>query len=139
MPGGLASPIAGYVAFSAVKLGGYSLAAWRLNRKYPDSKHNFALVGAARTGIGMVMGTALVFLAWQFIVFGGMIGVGAYFLGLIPVRLFEWWLLILLFYDRHRQTKPKDWHYARLGTAWSFLLDVPALVGLFATGGFWIC
>jgi hypothetical protein len=139
MPGGLANPIAGYAAFTAVKLGGYSLAAVALNRKYPEAKHNFALVGATRTGIGMAVGFVLISLAWPLVVFGGPVGVAAYFAGLIPARLFEWWLLILIFYDRARQTKQKDWRYAGAGTAWSFLLDVPALVGLFATGGFWIC
>ena len=139
MPGGLANPIEGYLVFSAVKFGGYSLAAVALNRKYPESRHNVALVGAARTGIGMTVGTLLVLFAWPLVVFGGWWGVIAYFGGLIPARIFEWWLLILIFYDRGLKTKPKNWRYAGLGTAWSFLLDIPALVGLFSTGGFWIC
>jgi hypothetical protein len=139
MPGGLSNPIGGYLAFSAIKLGGYSLAAWQLNRKYPDSKRNFAVVGVTRTAIGMVFGAVLAFLVWPLVVFAGMWVVPVYFLCLIPVRLLEWWIVILLFYDRRTQTKAKDWRYVGLGTAWSFALDIPALIGLIATAGFWIC
>jgi hypothetical protein len=40
MPGGFEDPVQGYLAFGAVKLAGYSLAAWRLNRSYPQAGAN---------------------------------------------------------------------------------------------------
>ena len=138
MPGGLTNPITGYVAFGAVKFGGYTLAAWRLNHSYPTEVRNVAAVGGTRTGIGMVIGTVLGFFVLP-LVLTGELGFVAYYLLLIPVRLFEWWMILLIFYDRRLQTRAKDWRNASLGTVWSYVLDVPALIGLLATGGMWIC
>lgn len=136
MPGGLSNPVQGYLALGAVKLAGYSLAGWYLNRRYPAATAHFAVVGIARTVIGVVFGAALGLL--PLFLFGTW-GILVYIFGLIPVRLVEWWIIIRLFYDRSMQMKRKDWRYAGLGTAWSFALDIPALVGFVATGGFWIC
>ena len=138
MPGGLTNPIAGYVAFGAVKFGGYTLAAWRLNHSYPTQPRNVAAVGGTRTVIGMIIGTVIGFLLFP-LFFVGELGFIIYYLLFIPVRLFEWWLVLLLFYDRQLQTRPKDWRNAGLGTVWSYVLDAPALIGLLATGGLWIC
>ena len=88
MPGGLTNPVTGYVAFSAVKFGGYTLAAWRLNRSYPDHPWNVADIGAARTGIGMVLGTLLGLFLFP-LVLPGELGFVAYYVGFIPVRLLE--------------------------------------------------
>lgn len=138
MPGGLENPLAGYVAFSAVKFGGYTFAAWRLNRTYPDHTRNVVGVGAARTVIGMAFGTLLTMLLFP-LVFISSPGLVIGYLAFIPVRLLEWWLIIFIFYDRSLQTRGKDWSNAGLGTAWSYVLDAPAIIGLVATGGFWIC
>ena len=138
MPGGLANPLTGYVAFSAVKFGGYTFAVWRLNRSYPDHTHNVVAVGATRTGIGMLFGTLLTMLLFP-LVFIGSRGLLLGYLVFVPVRLLEWWLIILIFYDRRLVTRAKDWRCAGLGTVWSFVLDAPAIIGLVATGGFWIC
>ncbi len=139
MPGGITGPVQGYLAFSAVKLAGYSLAGWYLNRRYANATAHFAVVGISRTVIGMVFGTALALVAYFPLVMVGSVGILIYIFGLIPVRLIEWWIIILIFYDRTRQSMPKDWRYAALGTAWSFALDIPALIGVLATAGFWIC
>jgi hypothetical protein len=138
VPGGLSNPVQGYLAFSAVKLAGYSLAGWYLNRRYSNATTHFALVGIARTVIGMIFGAALGFVVFFPLALGGM-GILAYIFGLIPMRLIEWWILILIFYDRSMQSMSKDWRHAALGTVWSFVLDIPALIGLIATAGFWIC
>lgn len=138
MPGGLSSPVQGYLAFSAVKLAGYSLAGWYLNRRYSNATAHFALVGITRTVVGMIFGAALGLLAFPLVLYGGL-GILVYVAGLVPIRLLEWWIVIRLFYDRSMLTKQKDWRYAGLGTAWSFALDIPALIGFVATGGFWIC
>ncbi|MCM3874618.1 MAG: hypothetical protein ND895_28320 [Pyrinomonadaceae bacterium] len=138
MPGGLSSSVNGYLVFGAVKLAGYSLAGWHLNRSYSGASANFAVVGVTRTIIGMLFGAGLALLAFPFVMFGGL-GILIYIVGLVPVRLTEWWIIIWLFYDRSMMTKQKDWQYVGLGTAWSFGLDIPALIGFVATGGFWIC
>jgi hypothetical protein len=33
----------------------------------------------------------------------------------------------------------KGWRAVVLGTIWSYALDAPAIAGLLAVGGFWIC
>lgn len=138
MPGGLSSSVNGYLVFGAVKLAGYSLAGWYLNRSYSGETASFAVVGITRTVIGMLFGAGLALLAFPFVMFGGL-GILIYIVGLVPVRLVEWWIIIWLFYDRSMMTKQRDWQYVGLGTAWSFTLDIPALIGFVATGGFWIC
>ena len=138
MPGGLSSSVNGYLVFGAVKLAGYSLAGWYLNRSYSGATASFAVIGITRTVIGMLFGAGLALLAFPFVMFGGL-GILIYLVGLTPVRLIEWWIIVLLFYDRSVMTKQKDWLNVGLGTAWSFALDIPALIGFVATGGFWIC
>ena len=138
MPGGLENPLAGYVAFSAVKFGGYTFAAWRLNRSYSERTRNAVAVGATRTGIGMAFGTVLTLLLFPLIFYNGP-GLVVGYLVFVPVRLLEWWLIILIFYDRQLETRAKDLRCAGIGTLWSYILDAPAIIGLLATGGFWIC
>ena len=138
MPGGLENPLVGYAAFTAVKLGGYTLAAWKLNRTYSDHARNVLAVGATRTGIGMAFGYLMAMLLLLLLFIGTPALVLGYLL-FIPVRLLEWWLIIFIFYDRELQTRAKDWRMVGLGTIWSFVLDAPAIIGLVATGGFWIC
>lgn len=139
MPGGLSDPVTGYLAFSAVKFGGYTLAALALNKSYSEKARNVFAVGGARTGIGMAFGAALAILLFSFLALLGPLGFVAYYVAFIPVRLIEWWIIILIFYDREIQTRAKDWRNAGIGTVWSYILDVPALVGLLATGGLSIC
>ena len=138
MPAGIDNPAVGYLTFCAVKFAGYSLAARFLSHSYKRTDRNASVVGGARTLIGMAAGFAY-YKAMDLIpaVIGN--SYTAYLAGLIPVRLAEWWLLLWLFYDRQFQQKPKDWKMVILGTFWSFLLDVPAVIGLIATGGLWVC
>jgi hypothetical protein len=141
MPGGFSDPVQGYLAFGAVKFAGYSLAAWRMNHSYPEPRANVGLVGLSRTIIGMVFGAGLGLVVVPLILLSdiGAPGFVISYLLLVPVRLLEWWILILIFYDRQMKMRSKDWGWAGLGTGWSFVLDIPALVGFFVTGGLWIC
>lgn len=63
-----------------------------------------------------------------------------YLVGLIPVRVLEWWIVIKGFYSSDR---PLEWAELKrpilLGVITSFLLDVPALTGLVYAADFWIC
>lgn len=141
MPAGLTNPVLGYAGFAAVKLAGYSLAGWYLSRSYGRPDIGAFRVGATRTLIGMAAG-ALYFGLWM------TAGAPAarsetatfwYLAGLLPIRLAEWWLLIWVFYDRQFKQPAKGWRAVLLGTTWSYLLDAPAVAGLLAVGGFWIC
>ena len=138
MPGGMSEPIPGGLAFTGIKFVGYSLAGLYLNKSYPDSTAIFLTVGITRTIIGIVFGTILAMFSFPFVFVSG-IGLVIYVVGLIPVRLLEWFLIIRFFYDKNLEDKRKMWWNMFLGTVWSFLLDIPALIGLFVIGDFWIC
>jgi hypothetical protein len=135
MPAGTENPILGPVAFLAIKVVGYTAAAVAISKAYGRKDLNPFVVGAARTAIGLVFGVLAVLLL-------GLIGKagGAIFLiGLIPIRIVEWWLLIWTFYDRQLANRRLGWKVAILGTVWSFILDIPSIAGLIIVGGFWIC
>jgi len=136
MPGGLTfDSTQSYIVFGAIKFVGYSLAARYLKTSYPDSNANVLLVGLTRTLIGMFFGAIV-----------GMIGFWAFevaflvfLLGLLPVRILEWWILLRIFFDRKDEDKRKLGNNIALGVVWSFVLDIPAIFGFIVTGGFWIC
>jgi hypothetical protein len=62
-----------------------------------------------------------------------------FLLGLIPVRILEWLLLLRIFFLRQTDDKAKLLKNVALGVLWSFILDIPAIFGFIVTGGFWIC
>jgi hypothetical protein len=138
MPGG-PLPI-GIAAFTAVKFAGYTVAAIQLKRSYKIERPSALAIGGARTavgiGVGVVYATAIGALL-------ALLGFGSwplFFLGLVPVRLAEWLLIIWAFFENPIKDSARAFKYSAAGTAWSFLLDVPALVALFyIPGGFWIC
>jgi hypothetical protein len=138
MPGGMSEPLWGGLAFTSIKFVGYSLAGLYLNKSYPNATPNFLTVGATRTIIGIFFGTILAMFSFPFVFVGG-VGLLIYIVGLIPVRLFEWFLIIRFFYDQNLEDRPKMWRSIIFGTVWSFLLDIPSLIGLFVIGKFWIC
>lgn len=139
MPGGLVGePLQGILTFTGIKFAGYCLAGIYLNRSYPDSKVNFLTVGTVRTIIGIIFGTVLAMISFPFVFVGG-IGFLIYFFGLIPVRMLEWFVIIKVFYDEDLSDRPKMWRNLGLGTAWSFILDIPAVVGFTLLVDFWIC
>lgn len=160
MPGmGLDNPAVGYCTFAGVKLVGYTVAAAGLARiyraasrreppavprLYPRSAAGVLGVGAARTAIGLAVGALYVGL-W--FLYGSVVakhGGGGptmpvlYLLGLLPVRLCEWWAVLWIFFDRDLRGR-KGWLCAAGGTLASYALDVPAMFGLLATGGFSVC
>jgi hypothetical protein len=140
VPGGISDPVAGYATFAIVKFVGYCAAAFALGRAYPRPTANAALAGLTRTIIGLVVGVAYGTVVGLLLVeYVGAAALAVFLVGLIPVRLAEWWLLIWLYYDRQLANARKGWWFSGAGTAWSFVLDVPALVGAIATAGMWIC
>src|SRR5438552_3124480 len=99
MPAGISNPVVGYIAFCAVKFAGYSLAARVISQTYQRRDRKAFTVGGVRTLIGMAVGAAC-FGIWSCIPGAADAGGVGYLLGLIPVRIAEWWLLLWLFYDR---------------------------------------
>jgi hypothetical protein len=138
MPGGIAEPF-GILAFPAIKAVGYTAFALYLNRIFPNKPRNILAVGVSRMLIGLAFGTVLAAVSFPFVFYGG-IGVVIYLVGLIPVRILEWLIIIKAFYGKD---PPLTWSDLRvpifLGVVTSFLLDVPALAGLVYAANFWIC
>jgi hypothetical protein len=147
MPAGITNPGLGYASFCLVKFAGYSLAAHYISRSYGRADLSAWRVGGTRTLIGMAAGAGY-FGAWWAAQLGylGPLSRGGqpfssywYLIGLLPVRVVEWWLLIWLFYDRDLAQRAKGWRTVALGTAWSYALDAPAIAGFIATAGVWVC
>jgi len=136
MPGGITfDGTTSYIAFTAIKLVGYSWFGWYLDRLYSKSGLNFVLVGVSRTLLGMLFGAAVGLLG--LITFE--LAMPFFLFGLLPVRIIEWWIILRVYYDRKGQDKERMRKYVGQGLAWSFVLDIPAIFGFLATGGLWIC
>ncbi len=140
MPGG-PTPL-GFAYFVGVKFVGYTVAAHWLRHSYPETKTGAAVIGAARTGIGVGAGllygglwiyalSKIDYEDWVFV---------AYFAGLLPIRIAEWTWLLHLFFDKNITNKRKAILCVIGGIVWSFCLD---WVGVFAAfvvpGGAWVC
>ena len=119
--------IIGYIVFCMVKFVGYSFAGLLLSESYRRSDRNSWAVGGTRTLIGMGASAAYYGLFNLLSIPEGALP----WIGLIPVRLAEWWLLLWMFYDRPLQQRPKGWRCVSFGTFWSYLLDLPAIVATF--------
>lgn len=133
MPAGIEHPVIGSLVFTAVKLGGYAWAGHMLNQRSELSVSPLR-VGIARTLIGIAFGAAV----WGFtgLVDSSALTSAAYVVLLAPLRFLEWWLLVRWMYGPGLRLSAKA--YVLL-VCLSYLLDVPAVLGLFVTGGFWIC
>ena len=140
MPAGLSNPVGGYLAFCTIKAVGYTAAAAVISRTYnvppiylairrvkrqSDPAAKAFVVGPVRTLIGMATGA--LFFAANRLADASQIAPEALMvfavLGLITARLFEWWLLVWLFYDRDLLSPRHDWLVVVLGTVWSFVLE----------------
>jgi hypothetical protein len=127
----------GVVAFSTIKLLGYSAAGLYLNRKEGLSTPNPFAFGAARAVLGIAVGTAYGFGLSRLDITSTEF---AFYPGLIPIRLLEWLLVLWLFYRETPAYHDRKFGYAVRGIGWSYLLDVPAIIAAFIIpGGFWIC
>jgi hypothetical protein len=111
-------------------------AASFITRRIPDSSVSPWLVGGVRTFIGLGAGIGAAYLASQFGILPSEVG---FYALLAPIRICEWLILLWLFFHH-------DWDWSRslklaaLGTVWSYVLDIPAIMAVFAIpGGAWIC
>ena len=138
MPAG-PSPL-GFAYFVGVKCVGYIAAAYVIRKFYPDTESGPVKIGLARTAIGVGVGLAYgglwILLAHNL---AGQNDLG-YLIGLLPVRLGEWLLLLHLFFDRGLKERPKALKAALGGSIWSFCLDAIGIAAAFVIpGGFWVC
>ena len=136
MPATLEVSATGYLTFAAVKFAGYSLFGLVLSRGYSVKRSVWA-VGGARTLLGMAVGSAYFGLWYAFSKMD--IGRAPYVIGLVPIRCAEWWLLLWWFYDRALAKPRLGWNMVLLGTIWSYICDLPAILGYLLTGGLSVC
>ncbi len=127
----------GLVYFAAVKLAGYTAAAIVLKRRFPESTAPPWLVGVVRTVIGLAAGFGAVFTAEHLGILRSEVG---FYALLAPIRMCEWLFLLALFFRRPKWEWTQSLKMAALGTLWSYVLDVPAVLAVFSLpGGAWIC
>lgn len=136
---------AGFLYFVGVKFAGYSGCAHLLRAKLYDDLESGGTtrtlkIGGARTGIGIVAGIAYGFLALSTGWFRGNAGAGLYLLGLLPVRIAEWWLLLWLFFGKQIRDDGNLFWGVTIGIAVSYVLDAIGIAAAFVLpGGMWVC
>jgi hypothetical protein len=127
----------GLVYFVGVKLAGYSAAGYQLNRLIVSPHPRPIVFGVARTALGLAAGISFGLLALKF-------GLGksepVFYVALLPIRVGEWLLILWYFYRRANLSRRRQLGFAAAGTAWSYVLDLPAVFAVFAIpGGAWVC
>ena len=126
----------GLAYFAAVKLVGYTAAASFIRRRIPGSSASPWLVGGVRTVIGLAAGIGAAYVASQLGILRSEVG---FYTLLAPIRICEWLILLGLFFRRDWDW-PRSLKLAALGTVWSYILDIPAIMAVFVIpGGAWIC
>jgi hypothetical protein len=136
MPIGLSSPTIGLISYTVIKVIGYSLAGVKLNQWYQKTKPRPYVFGVARALLGLVVG--ITFLSLLGII---SLNVGVmFFIFLIPIRFFEWFIVLYIFYGKSDLSFKRIFRYSFFGIAYSFLLDIPVIASfLIIPGGFWVC
>ena len=90
-----------------------------------------------RTVIGLGAGIGAAYVASKL---GILRSEAGFYVLLAPIRICEWLLLLALFFRKPEWNWPRSLTLAVLGTIWSYLLDIPAIMAVFAIpGGSWIC
>jgi len=130
------NPSISLLAYATVKLAGYTFFGKKLNQWYNKTKPRPLVFGAARTLLGIVIGIGSLFLL------GGLTSnQGTLFLiFLIPIRFFEWFLILYLFFERNNFSFKRISGFSVQGIFFSFALDIPVIFSVFVIpGGVWIC
>lgn len=138
--------LAGLAYFTGVKLAGYTGYAYFLRDKLFDDQANGGVgrtfkIGGTRTGIGLAAGVAYGALVMTTGIFVSGDSPGLfYMLGLLPVRLAEWWFLLWLFFRHKMGDRTQTAWGIGLGTVVSYLLDAVGIgAALVLPGGVWVC
>lgn len=128
----------GLAYFTGVKLIGYSMAGSYFRKKFDATRPRAVVFGAARTLLGLAVGVSF---ASLLAILGTSNAEALFFVLLVPVRFAEWWLTLFCFFTRKLWIPHSTvFRHVAVGSVWSFLLDVPAIVSMFVLpGGAWIC
>lgn len=135
-----------YLPLFLVKVVGYTIfAALWLGPALGDRGKSVAVAVGASRAVAGVIGAVMYGLALQL----GLKKLGAaapsgplmpvlFYLGLLPVRLVEWKLVLAAFYDGRKGAASRGRLY-RDCLVCSYLLDVPAILVTLLSGGFSFC
>ena len=130
------SPTIGLIAYTTIKVIGYSWVGWKLNQWYQKTNPRPYLFGIARTILGLAVGITALYLLEKINSNQGAI----FLISLIPIRFFEWLLIIYIFYERFDFSFKRISKYSLVGIIYSFLLDIPVIASiLIIPGGYWVC
>jgi hypothetical protein len=136
----------GFLYFAGVKFLGYSGYAHFLRSKLFDDNASGGMsrtfeIGGARTAIGIAAGLTYGGLSMTTGLFGhGDMASLAYLLGLLPVRVGEWWLLLWFFFRNKTRDRLKTSQGIGGGILVSYALDAIGIAAAFVLpGGFWVC
>src|SRR5450432_3784095 len=105
------SPNIGLISYTAIKVIGYSLVGWELNRRYQSTKPRPYVFGIVRTLLGIVVGITSLFLLEAINSNRGVV----FFIFLMPIRLCEWLLVLYIFYERKNFSFKRILKYSFLG------------------------
>ena len=139
----------GFVYFVAAKYLGYTgFCRAVVQPQCIDEESNAARIpsawkaGAVRTGIGIAIGVVVGLGFWKIPYFARheFFDNGMFFLLLVPVRIFEWWLLLRWIYGECRLTRQQYIFLIFVGIVASFVLDgLGVLTAFVLPGGAWVC
>jgi hypothetical protein len=153
----------GFVYFAAAKYAGYTaFCKWFIGSQLEDlsgqrndespagsstSSENpplpsFWIAGGARTLIGVAIGTFVGLGFWNIPYFANrsIIAEPLFFVGLVPVRILEWWLLLAWIYKAFPVPPKRVALIIAVGILVSFALDVVGIISAFVIpGGVWVC
>ena len=147
MPAG-AMPL-GFVYFAAAKYLGYTAyCKWAIEPQldWPGPERSGPppvwIAGGARTLIGVVIGAIVGIGFWSIQYFSSHDSIAnlIFFSALVPIRVFEWWLLLRWIYRGSRRSRSAIVALICCGIVVSFLLDGLGIVAAFVLpGGAWVC
>ena len=128
----------GVVYFTGVKLAGYSMAGAYLRKRLAAQRPPAIVFGLARTMIGLAVGIAFASSLAALNIRNTEV---SFYAVLLPVRMAERLLVIWLFFGRPAPLPGRViLKYSLIGSVWSYLLDIPAIMAIFVLpGGAWIC
>lgn len=143
----------GFVYFAAAKYAGYTaFCKWFIGSQLEDTPllgtqgaaplPSVWKAGAARTLIGLAFGAVVGLGFWSIPYFSthDALAEPLFFVGLIPVRIFEWWLLLAWIYNAFPVSPKRRALIILVGILVSFALDVLGIASAFALpGGVWVC
>jgi hypothetical protein len=133
-----------YLMLALIKFAAYTLYARSLVKRFTPSQpvedlrtarsYGAGLIGACRTLLGIALGSAYVGLIGLFSDSGvHPIGPVLTWSGFFPLRVFEWWLTLRVFFPRR---PPRTSATAIAGGIFvSYLADIPVLFGFIVTAG----